>query len=264
MLVWPRAYAIRGARGGETGAGPAFARLRMTETLDAGPAHRILAPAVNRIDPTLTPNRLLRLADLDAVVLHLRRGGLVVLPTETGYLLGAAALDPDAVRRVFAVKVRSPRNPMHAAVTGVEMAEQLAHLGDTERRLLQLFTPGPLTVVCPKREAVPDILVAGTGTLGIRIPDSPVTLQVIAALGGPITATSLNVSGDPPRASVDETIAALEWKAEPALFVVKDELCVLHPRPSTLVSIVDGRRVILREGPISTEAMSAALAASGA
>ena len=227
--------------------------------LDAGPGHRILAPAVNRIDPTLTPNRLLRLADLDAVVLHLRRGGLVVLPTETGYLLGAAALDPDAVRRAFAVKVRSPRNPMHAAVTGVEMAEPLAHLGDHARRLLHVFTPGPLTVVCPKRDAVPDIRVASTGNVGIRVPDSPVTLQIIAALGGPITATSLNVSGDPPRATVDDTIAALEWKAEAALFVVKDPLCVLHSRPSTLVSIVDGRRLILREGPVSAESIDAAL-----
>ncbi len=217
---------------------------------------------MNQIEPPLTPNRLLRLVDLDAVVLHLRRGGLVVLPTETGYLLGAAALDPDAVRRAFAVKVRSPRNPMHAAVTGVEMAEQLAHLGDAARRLLQIFTPGPLSVVCPKREAVPDILVAGTGNVGIRVPDSPVTLQIIAAFGGPITATSLNVSGDPPRASVDETIAALEWKAEAALFVVKDPQAVLYPRPSTLVSIVDGRCSILREGPISAEAIAAALANS--
>ena len=214
---------------------------------------------MKRIDPALTPNRLLRLAELDAVVLHLRRGGLVVLPTETGYLLGAAALDADAVRRAFAVKVRSPRNPMHAAVTGVEMAEQLAHLSAAARRLLQTFTPGPLTVVCPKREAVPDLLVAGTGNLGIRVPDSPVTLQVIAALGGPITATSLNVSGDPPRASVDETIAALEWKDEASLFVVKDPLSVLLSRPSTLVSLVDGRRLILREGPISAEAITAAL-----
>ncbi len=235
-------------------------RPSIAATLDAGPRHRILAPVVNRIEPALTPNRLLRLAELDAVVLHLRRGGLVVLPTETGYLLGAAALDPDAVGRAYAVKVRSPRNPMHAAVTGLEMAEQLAHLGASARRLLETFTPGPLTVVCPKREAVPDILVAGTGTLGIRIPDSPVTLQIIAALGGPITATSLNVSGDPPRSTLDGTIAALEWKAEPALFVVRDPLCVLHPRPSTLVSLVDGHRKILREGPVSAEAIASALA----
>jgi L-threonylcarbamoyladenylate synthase len=231
----------------------------ITAALDARLVQRIIAPAVDKIDLPLTPNRLLRLAELDAVVRHLRRGGLVVLPTETGYLLGAAALDGDAVRRVFAVKVRSPRNPMHAAVTGVEMAEQLAHLEDAARYLLRIFTPGPLTVVCPKRETVPDILVAGTGTLGIRVPDSPITLQVIAALGGPITATSLNVSGDPPRASVDETIAALEWKEEPTLFVVKDPLCVLHSRPSTLVSLVDGGCVILRDGPITAEEITAAL-----
>lgn len=232
--------------------------------LDARPTHCIIAPAVNQIDLPLTPNRLLGLAELAAVVLHLRRGGLVVLPTETGYLLGAAALDADAVRRAFAVKVRSPRNPMHAAVTGVEMAERLAHLGDAARLLLQVFTPGPLTVVCTKREVVPDILVAGTGNIGIRVPDSPVTLQVIAALGGPITATSLNVSGDPPRASVHETIAALEWEDEASLFVVEDPLCVLHPRPSTLVSLVDGRCLILRDGPISAEAITAALSAGAA
>lgn len=219
---------------------------------------------MNKIDLPLTSNRLLRLAELDAVVRHLRLGGLVVLPTETGYLLGASALDAEAVRRAFAVKVRSPRNPMHAAVTGVEMAERLAHLGDAARHLLQMFTPGPLTVVCPKREVVPDILVADTGTLGIRVPDSPVTLQVIAALGGPITATSLNVSGDPPRASVEETIAALEWKDEASLFVVKDPLTVLHSKPSTLVSIVDGRCLILRDGPVSAEAITAALSASAA
>lgn len=216
---------------------------------------------MKRSDLPLTPNRLLRLADLDALVQHLRGGGLAVLPTETGYLLGASALDADAVARVFAVKVRSPRNPIHAAVTGVAMAEPLAHLDDASRLLLRAFTPGPLTVVCPKRDVVPDVLVAGTGTLGIRVPDSPVTLQVLAAFGGPITATSLNVSGDPPRASVEETIAALEWKDEAALFLVQDPLGVPQPRASTLVSIVDGQCRILREGPISEEAITAALAA---
>ena len=134
-----------------------------------------------------TPAGLLRFGDAARLADHLRGGGLAVLPTETGHLLGAIATDLTAVRKVFTAKGRSESNPVHVAFSSLALASRFAELSGPAVDLLGRFTPGPLTVVVPARN-LPTELVTLNGTVGVRVPDHPATLQVVDLLGAPITA----------------------------------------------------------------------------
>src|SRR5690606_10774905 len=138
-------------------------------------------------------------------------GSLAVLPTETGYMLAAVATSGSAVRAAFAAKARQPVAVMHVACASLAMARRYGHLDERAVALLGAFTPGPLSVVVPQTGALPDGLVTVDGTVGIRVPDNPATLQVISAVGVPLTATSVNLSGQP-GGSVDEAaLRQLHW-----------------------------------------------------
>ena len=203
------------------------------------------------IELKLTKNHLLKLDDLTLVIDQLIYGNIVILPTETGYLLGADALNLDAVKKVFSIKGRQFSNPIHVVVTGIKMAAELVFLNSSAERLCHHFMPGPLTVVCPKRSIVSDLLVANTGNLGIRIPDSPVMMQVAHAFGKPITATSLNLSGESEFESVEDTIDSLNWENDQIIYIVKDSHFIKNTAPSTVVTFATDPWKILREGPIN-------------
>jgi L-threonylcarbamoyladenylate synthase len=138
-------------------------------------------------------------ADVEAAVGALRRGELVLLPTETVYGLACDAGNAHAVARVFAAKGRPRFNPLIAHVTGLEAAETLAALDERGRRLAQAFWPGPLTLVAPIRDeaAVSDLARAGLDTVAVRAPDHPLAQAVLAGFGGPVAAPSANRSGRP-------------------------------------------------------------------
>jgi L-threonylcarbamoyladenylate synthase len=123
----------------------------------------------------------------------LRSGGLVAMPTETVYGLGARALDPVAVNRIYAAKQRPASSPLIAHVDSIEQARSLL-LGwpTSAQALAEAFWPGPLTLVLPKAAHVPDALTGGGPRLGVRLPSHPVALALIKALGEPIAAPSAN------------------------------------------------------------------------
>lgn len=133
-------------------------------------------------------------ADIDAAAAAIDRGELVVYPTETVYGLGADALDPTAVERVFTVKGRSRDTPLSIGVPDVERAARYARLSDRDRAFIERFLPGPVTVVCKRRSTLPSILTAGRDRVGIRIPDHGLAIELLEAIS-PITATSANRSG---------------------------------------------------------------------
>ncbi|MDO8625122.1 MAG: L-threonylcarbamoyladenylate synthase [Candidatus Diapherotrites archaeon] len=129
----------------------------------------------------------------------LRRGRLVVFPTETVYGLGANAFDSNAVRRIFAAKRRPARNPLIVHVASWKMANSVLAqpLSKSQRRLLSHFWPGPLTVVLPKSDAVPDIVTAGLSTVAVRWPSNEIAQRLIRKAGVPIAAPSANPSTHP-------------------------------------------------------------------
>jgi L-threonylcarbamoyladenylate synthase len=184
----------------------------------------------------------------------LRAGGLVAFPTETVYGLGADALNPDAVRKVFELKGRPHRNPLIVHVADIATARAVAsEWPPLAQRLAERFWPGPLTIVVPKHASIPTDVTAGTPTVGIRCPDHPMALDLLRAFGGPLVAPSANPSG-----FVSPTTADHVREGFPGA-----ELLVLDGGPcragieSTVVSLTMDPPTILRTGAIPIDDLRA-------
>lgn len=195
---------------------------------------------------------MLSLADVAKVADVLKRGSAAVLPTETGYMLAALATSEDAVKGAFTVKGRSSAAVMHVACASMEMAQTVGVLTNRATRLLGQFTPGPLSVIVRKTGLLPDDLVTLNGTVGIRVPDHPATLQVINAVGAPLTATSLNSSGSQMASVAEASLRTLNWPEGDVVYVVQDDDAIVYGSASTLVRVSGDSIEILRPGPISS------------
>jgi len=194
---------------------------------------------------------MLSLAEVAKVADSLRRGSPAVLPTETGYMLAALATSEEAVKGAFAVKGRSSATVMHVACASMDMARTVGILTTRATRLLGRFTPGPLSVIVRKTEFLPDDLVTLNGTVGIRVPDHPATLQVISAVGAPLTATSLNSSGSQMPSVEEASLWTLNWPEGDEIYIVRDDEAIAYSSASTLVRITGESIEILRSGPVS-------------
>lgn len=176
----------------------------------------------------------------------IKKNGIVIYPTETVYGIGANIFSEDALKKVFAVKKRDIDKPVSVAVSGFKMMEELAYIGDRERRFIKKFLPGPVTVLLKKKEKVPDTLASGSGLVGIRYPDHEITIKLIELAGVPITSTSANVSGEAPPAKVDEIKISADY-------IIDGGEC--KGEPSTVVDLVNRR--IVRKGARYDEVVEA-------
>ena len=182
--------------------------------------------------------------DVTEAVAALRRGELVVYPTETVYGLAADALDPEAVERVFEAKGRSRGKPVSMALPEAAVAADYARVSDRERAFCERFLPGPVTVLLERTDRVPDVLVAGRDRVGVRVPDHDLSRD-LARRVGPITATSANRSGNPSARRVAELDERVRERA-----VVLDG----GETPGTESSVVDvAAGEIVRRGAMAEE-----------
>jgi L-threonylcarbamoyladenylate synthase len=149
----------------------------------------VTAEVLSTHTPELFQKAVRRAAEL------LRAGKVVALPTETVYGLAANALDEKAVAKIFEIKGRPANNPIIVHVAGVEMAKNCAQIfPSVAQNLAQSFWPGPLTMVLPRAETIPDIVTAGGETVGLRWPSHPFIQAVIRECGFPLAAPSANLS----------------------------------------------------------------------
>ncbi len=187
---------------------------------------------------------------LDEASAVLRRGGLVAFPTETFYGLGADALNPRAVERVFSVKGRPESKPVLLLVESVAMAERLVtEIPAGARALMARYWPGALTLVLKAAAGVPDRLTAGTGTIGVRIPGHPVAFGLVRAAGFPVTAPSANPSGaEPPT-----TALAVRRYFEGEVDLVLDAGRTPGGTGSTIADCTVWPPRVLRRGPVDIE-----------
>jgi L-threonylcarbamoyladenylate synthase len=133
---------------------------------------------------------------VEAAAALLRSGGLVAFPTETVYGLGADALNPEAVSRVFEAKERPLFDPLIVHISErSQVSEVAASIPQTAWKLMDRFWPGPLTLLMPKKDSVPDLVTAGLDSVGIRIPDHPFARLLIALADCPVAAPSANLFG---------------------------------------------------------------------
>ncbi|MFL6210111.1 MAG: L-threonylcarbamoyladenylate synthase [Pyrinomonadaceae bacterium] len=190
----------------------------------------------------------------------LSQGRVIVYPTDTTYALGANALDPAACRLIFELKGRPADKPMHVVVSDLEMAEEYVVLNEPARILARKFLPGPLTLVLTKKEIVPDLLVAGRQTLGIRIPDNKICLMLAQQAGMPITATSANLSGQENIYSINELVEQFGSRLDQVDLIIDQGPLPQRP-PSTLIDLTVSPPKILRAGTISGLELLAAIGA---
>lgn len=145
----------------------------------------------------------------------LRSGGLLGIPTETVYGLGANALDEDAVLHIFQAKGRPQDNPLILHVPDVTWLERYcAQVPDTAYRLAEAFWPGPLTMILPRKPIVPLRTTGGLDTVGVRCPDHPVTRAIIQAAGVPVAAPSGNTSGRPSPTNAADMLEDMDGKID--------------------------------------------------
>jgi L-threonylcarbamoyladenylate synthase len=189
-----------------------------------------------------------------AVDVLLHGAGLVAFPTETVYGLGADALNPRAVARIFEAKNRPTFDPLIVHVAGIDDAlELVVSLPDDARRLAERFWPGPLTLVLEKRSLVPDIVTAGQSTVAVRVPAHPIALELLMRSQIPIAAPSANRFG-----SVSPTRAEhVEEQLGDAVDVILDGGPCSVGVESTIISLAHGRPLLLRPGGTALEDIEA-------
>ena len=182
----------------------------------------------------------------------LRLGGAIVYPTDTLYALGANAMEPQSIERVFKIKNREREKPLPIAVRNIKWAKELSFIYKREERFLNKVWPGSTTVVLPKRNVVPDILTAGRPSVAMRIPDHQFVEKLLARFGYPITSTSANVSGQAPSRKMSDIIGLFE-KSEYQPTLVIDAGDLPESEPSTVIDLTGSQPKILRVGPSRPE-----------
>lgn len=186
---------------------------------------------------------------LEKAVNVLKRGGVIVYPTETVYGLGANIFDQKAVKRVFKIKGRTFRKPLSAAVFDIKNAERIAKLNVNAKKIFKKFLPGPLTLVLPKKKCVSDLVTAGQKSVAIRVPDSKMILDLLKKYRFPITSTSANISGRPASRSAKAVLKQFKNKKNQPDLILDAGVTPLG-RPSTIIDLTKKTPKILRKGPI--------------
>ncbi len=176
----------------------------------------------------------------------IKKGGVVVYPTETVYGIGASIFSENALKSIFEIKKREKGKPVSVAVSGLKMMDELVYMSEMEKSFIKKFLPGPVTVLLKKKKTVPDILTPGTDLVGIRYPDNREALMLIELAGVPITSTSANFSGDEPPKSVDEIKISVDYIIDGGTG---------SGEPSTVVDLQNRR--IVRKGARCDEVMAA-------
>jgi L-threonylcarbamoyladenylate synthase len=202
-----------------------------------------------------------RAADAATVELAARivcQGGLVVFPTRGLYGLGANAIDPEAVRRVFSVKRRPPDKPVLVLVRQIgDVGMLVTSVTPAAHHLMDRFWPGRVTLVFNASPRVSPLLTGGTGKIGIRVPWHPVTIDLVETVGGPLTGTSANISGCPGCARIED----LDPRVAAEVDLVLDAGVLAGGVGSTVVDVSGGTPRVLREGAVSSAEIMASLGA---
>lgn len=181
----------------------------------------------------------------------LRQGELVCFPTETVYGLGANALDAEAVRKIFETKNRPADNPLIAHISDFEMIGTVAESVPREvRELTDRFWPGPLTVVLPRKENLPQIVSAGLDTVAVRCPSHPIARELIRAAGIPVVAPSANLSGRPSPTCLDHCREDLEGKIAA---IIDGGECSIGLESTVLLPMGNRKLKLLRPGGITVD-----------
>ncbi len=180
----------------------------------------------------------------------IRDGGIILMPTETVYGLGANGLDENTVKKIFIAKGRKQDNPLILHISNMEMLDKIAYnISALEYKLMEKFWPGPLTIILKRKNIVPNIVTGGLDTVGVRMPSSKIARKIIKLSDTPIAAPSANISGRPSGTNITDIIDELGNKVD---CIVDDGDCEIGLE-STVIRVIQNEIVILRPGKITKE-----------
>ena len=190
---------------------------------------------------------------IEEAAVIIREGGLVAFPTETVYGLGANALLPEAAKKIYAAKGRPSDNPLIVHIADYEALDRIAVDIPREASLLaEAFWPGPLTIILKKSDVVPYETTGGLDTVAVRMPASPIALELIRESGGYIAAPSANTSGRPSPTLAEHVASDLGGKIP----MILDGGAVGIGIESTIVDLSEKIPMVLRPGYITREMLS--------
>ena len=187
---------------------------------------------------------------VDQIVKTLKTGGLVIMPTETVYGAFVDATNPKAVDKLNNYKRRPTGKPLSVAVANKDMAADYAELNDTALNLYKNFLPGPLTVVSTGKHKVANGVESETGTIGIRIPDHKLVLEVVEKFNKPITATSANASYQKRPYSIQDVLDNISEKQKGLIDLIVDAGELPRNEPSTVIDTTLDDPAVLRQGDV--------------
>lgn len=188
--------------------------------------------------------------DIDKIKLGaeiIKNGGTVVFPTETVYGLGANALDSDACKKIFIAKGRPGDNPLIVHVADFDISKYVKYVPENAKKLMESFWPGPLTIIMPKSENIPEVVTAGLDSVGIRMPFNKIARRLIEYAGVPIAAPSANISGKPSPTCIEHCIDDLTGRVD---MIIGGDKCDIGLE-STVVDTTGPIVTILRPGGIT-------------
>lgn len=181
----------------------------------------------------------------------LKSGGLLVFPTETCYGLGADATNPQAIKKLFKYKARREGKPLSIAVSDIEMAKKYVKINEIAENLYQNYLPGPITIVSKGLKKVAPDVESEYGTLGIRVPDFKLIIEIIKKFGKPITATSANISYLPKPYCIKNLLKDCPQKSQDLIDLIIDAGNLPKRETSTVVDTTMNNLNIMRPGQIN-------------
>jgi len=209
--------------------------------------------------PLFIKNLLFKLSDntymnaIEHAVKLLKNGKLVAIPTETVYGLGADARNPTALQNIYVAKGRPATNPLIIHIPNPDaITEWATDIPDEAWQLAASFWPGPLTLILQRRQDVSQIITGGQDTVALRVPNHPITLELLRRFDGGIAAPSANRYGRISPTTAAHVAASLGAKVD---YILEGGPCAIGIE-STIVSLLGSSPVILRQGSISSEALS--------
>ena len=186
--------------------------------------------------------------ELEEAAEVIKNGGLVLFPTETVYGIGADGLNSESVKKIFIAKGRASDNPLILHVSNIEMVDNIAKdITLLEKKLMEEFFPGPLTIILKRKDNVPDVVTGGLDTVGIRMPSNKIAHDLIELSGTPIAAPSANISGRPSGTNINDIFDELNDRVDYILDGGETKIGL----ESTVIRVIDNEIHILRPGKIT-------------
>jgi len=179
----------------------------------------------------------------------IKNGGLVIYPTETCYGLAGKATDIKIIKKIYKIKKRPRKKPIPIIVSDLKTMKKYGRVTKKIKLLVKKFMPGPLTIIIQKKKTIPDIL--NPNEIAFRISSHPIATLLAKGVGLPITATSANISGEPPLYKIKKVLKTFNKKVD----MILDCGDLPKIKPSTYIDMKTDTPKIIREGPISIDAV---------